>query len=171
LAYVALEAAKIFVRAPMLIFDLAKVALSVAQVVVDKSRVVLRVAEGLLEVAKFGLGVVKGGLEIAKGVIEAVKFTVRAALYVFNFLASGLQKLIDVRNCGFEMEMSTTDRDFFDVSCDVQAFGLGWTTFHFGFDFRHPTTSILRIAKATMDKLLDSITGMLGKRRKREISF
>jgi hypothetical protein len=67
--------------------------------------------------------------------------------------------------------MSTTDKAFFDVSCDIKAFSLGWTTFRFGFDFRHPITSMLRTAKAIVNVLFDSITDQLGKRRKREISF
>jgi hypothetical protein len=64
---------------------------------------------------------------------------------VFDLMVSGLQNIIDVKNCGFEIQMSTTDKAFFDVSCDIKAFSLGWTTFRFGFDFRHPITSMLRL--------------------------
>lgn len=79
-AYVALEAVKLFVRVPMLAFDVAKSAVSVAQFVVDKSRVVLVFAEGVLEVAKVGFETAKAVLEVAKAGIDAVKFIVGAAL-------------------------------------------------------------------------------------------
>jgi hypothetical protein len=171
LAYIALEVVKVFVRIPMLVLDATKVALSIAQIVVVKAKVFLWVAEGILEAAKMGLEVVKFGLEVAKAAIGTVKFIVRAALYVFDLMASGLQNLIDVTNCGFEIQLSITDKAFFDVSCDINAFSLGWTTFRFGFDFRHPIASMWRIAKAIITTLLDSITNLVGKRRKREISF
>ncbi|VDI64211.1 Hypothetical predicted protein [Mytilus galloprovincialis] len=171
IAYLALEAAKIFVRIPMMILDAAKVALTIAQIAVDKARVVLYIAEGVLEVAKIGLEVAKGGLEIAKGAIEVIKYTVKAALYVFELIVQGIQQLIDIRNCGFEIELSTQDKALFQVGCDVKAFGLGWTTFQFWFDFRHPVTSILRIAKATVNTLLDSVKNLFGKRKRRDISF
>ncbi|CAC5355727.1 EGF-containing fibulin-like extracellular matrix protein 1,Fibrillin-1,Fibulin-1,Fibulin-2,Mucin-like protein,Fibrillin-2,Matrilin-3 [Mytilus coruscus] len=170
-AYLALEAAKIFVKIPMMILEAAKVALTIAQIAVDKARVVLGIAEGILEVAKIGLEVANGGLEIAKGAIEVIKYTVKAALYVFELIVHGIQQLIDVKNCGFEMKLSTQDKALFQVGCEVKAFGLGWTTYQFWFDFRHPVTSILRIAKATVNTLLDSVKHVLGKRKKRDISF
>jgi hypothetical protein len=95
------------------------VALSIAQRVVDNARVILRAAQGILEDAKAGLEVAKLSLEVAKGAIETIKFIVRAALYVFDLMVSGLQNIIDVKNCGFEVQMSTTDKAFFDVSCDI----------------------------------------------------
>jgi hypothetical protein len=171
LAYTALEIMKVTVRLPMLLYDAAMFTLSVAQRVVDSARLVLWVAQGILEVVKAGLEVVKLSLEVAKSAIEMVKFIVGAALYVFDLLVSGLQTIIDVKNCGFEIQMSTSDKGFFDVSCDIKAFSLGWTTFRFGFDFRHPITSMLRTTKAIVNVLFDSITDLLGKRRKREISF
>ncbi|CAC5419911.1 unnamed protein product [Mytilus coruscus] len=171
IAYLALEAARIFVRIPMMILEAAKVALTIAQIAVDKARVVLYIAEGILEVAQIGLEVAKGGLEIAKGAIEVIQYTVKAALYVFELIVQGIQQLIDVKNCGFEIELSTQDKALFQVGCDVKAFGLGWTTFQFWFDFRHPVTSILRIAKATVSTLLDSVKNVFGKRKKRDILF
>ena len=50
LAYVVLEAAKLFIRLPILALDAAKALVSGVQLVVDKSRVVLKLAEGILEV-------------------------------------------------------------------------------------------------------------------------
>lgn len=171
-AYAALEAAKLFVRAPMLIFDAAKAALSLAQIAVDKARVILKVAEGLLEVAKIGLETMKGGLEIAKRGLELIKKTLDAAIYVFNLIIKyGLQNLIDVRNCGFEVEIAVHDKALVEVFCDVKAFGLGWTTIRFWFDFRHPLTSMLNIAKSTVKRLLKSVKKLFGKRKRRDISF
>ncbi|CAG2256354.1 unnamed protein product [Mytilus edulis] len=151
----------------MMILEAAKVVLTIAQLAVDKSRGILYIAEGVLEVAKIGLEVAKRGIEIAKKAIEVIKYTVKAALYVFELIVQGIQQLIDVKNCGFEIELSTQDKALFQVGCDVKAFGLGWTTFQFWFDFRHPVTSILRIAKATVNTLLDSVKNVLGKRKKR----
>lgn len=167
IAYVALEIAQVAVRVAMLAFDAAKFVVTVAQLAVDKAKLVLIAAQGLLEIAKTGLEVAKVGLELATVAIEAVKFTVKAALYVFELLVSGIQNLIDVRNCGFEIQMSAKDRSFFEVSCDVKAFNLGWTTFSFEFDFKNPIASIWRVAKSTLNHLLDAITNILGKRKKK----
>lgn len=170
IAFLALEAIKIFVRIPMIVLDAANAVLDVAQFVVDKARIVLYVAEGILEVAKLGLEAVKGGLEIAKGVIEVVKFIVKAALYVFEMFVQGIQNLIDVKNCKFEIQLSAKDKTLFEVGCEVNAFNLGWKSFHFWFDFNYPVTSILRIAKATVNRLLDFVTDIFDKRKKRELS-
>lgn len=172
IAYVALEAAKIFVRIPMLAFDAAKTLVSVAQFVVDKSRVTLLLAEGVLELAKVGLEVVKGALEVAKIGLETIKFILGAALHVFDLIIRyGVQSLIDVKKCKFELELSTSDKATFDVSCQVKAFNLNWHTFRFEYDFRYPLISMLRIAKSTVASLLEMIGDIFGKRKKRDISF
>lgn len=172
IAYVALEVAKVFVRVPMLALDVAKSVVSFAQFVVDKSRVVLLLAEGVLEVAKFGLKTAKVVLEVAKARIDAVKFIVGAALHVFDLVVKyGLQSLFDVRNCRFEIKLSTEDKAFFNVSCEVQAFRLHWHTLTFEFDFRHPAVSMWRIAKSTIKTLLEFVGDIFGKRKRRAISY
>lgn len=171
IAYTALEVAKIFVKLPMIAYDAAKVILTVAQIVVDKARIVLDVAVALLEVTKIGLEVAKVGLEIAKGAIELLKVTLSAALHIFDFLVLGIQQVIDVKNCGFQIEISTNDKALFEMGCEVKAFGLKWKTFRFWFDFRNPITSMWRVAKGTIDSLLESITEIFGKRKRRDISF
>lgn len=170
-AYIVLEAAKLFVRIPMLAFDIAKAVLTGAQIIVDKARIVLDVAVAFLEVTKIGLQIAKVGLEVAKGAVELLKITLSAALHVFDFLVLGIQQAIDVKNCGFEIEMSIHDKALFEIGCDVKAFGLGWKTFKFWFDFRNPITSMWRVAKGTIDAILDSITDIFGKRKRRDISF
>ncbi|CAG2199971.1 unnamed protein product [Mytilus edulis] len=155
----------------MLAFDSAKAVLTGAQIVVDKARIFLDVAVNFLEVTKNGLQMAKVGLEVAKGAIDLLKVTLSAALHVFDFLVLDLQKAIDVKNCGFEIEMSIWDKALFEIGCDVKAFGLGWKTFRFWFDFRNPITSMWRVAKGTIDALLDSITNIFGKRKRRDISF
>ncbi|CAC5372377.1 unnamed protein product [Mytilus coruscus] len=170
-AYAVLDAAKLFVKIPMLAFDVAKAVLTGAQIVVDKARIVLDVAVAFLEVTKIGLHIAKVGLEVAKGAVELLKVTLSAALHVFDFLVLGIQQAIDIKNCGFEIEMSTRDKALFEIGCDVKAFGLGWKTFRFWFDFRNPITSMWRVAKGTIDAMLDSITDIFGKRQRRDISF
>ncbi|CAG2207561.1 unnamed protein product [Mytilus edulis] len=171
-AYVALEAVKLFVRVPMLAFDVAKSAVSLAQFVVDKSRVVLVFAEGVLEVAKVGFETAKVVLEVAKAGIDAVKFIVGAALHVYDLIVKyGLQSLLDVRNCRFEVELSTEDKAAFEVSCELQAFHLHWHKFKFEFDFRHPAVSMWRIAKSTIKTLLEFVGDIFGKRKRRAILY
>ncbi|CAC5403143.1 unnamed protein product [Mytilus coruscus] len=171
-AYVALEAAKLFVRVPILALDAAKAAVTVAQLVVDKSRVVLVLAEGVLDVAKLGLETAKGILEVAKAGVEAVKFIVGAELHVFDLIVRyGLQSLLDVRNCKFDLELSTEDKAVFDVSCELQAFHLHWHKFKFEFDFKHPAVSMWRIAKSTIKTLMEIIGDIFGKRKRRAILY
>ncbi|CAG2197544.1 unnamed protein product [Mytilus edulis] len=171
-AYVALEAAKLFVRVPILALDAAKVAVSAAQLVVDKSRVVLVLAEGVLDVAKLDLEIAKGILEVAKADIDTVKFIVGAALHVFDLIVKyGLQSLLDVRNCRFDLELSTEDKAVFDVSCELKAFHLHWHTFRFEFDFKKPKLSMWRIAKSTIKTLMELIGDIFGKRKRRAILY
>ena len=171
LAYVVLEAAKLFVRLPILALDAAKALVSVAQLVVDKSRVVLKLAEGILEVAKLGLDVAKGTIEIAKTAVKGVKFLVGAALHVFELIIKyGLQSILDVKNCRFEIQLTTSDKLAFEVSCEVNAFRTGWHTFEFEFDFRHPLNSMWRMAKSTISSLLNIVKSILHLRKRRDIS-
>ena len=169
-AYLALEAAKIFVRVPMLAFDIAKAAVSAAQFVVDKSRVVLDVAVGLLDVAKLGLEFTKGVLESAKAVLEGVKIAIGVAAKILEFVIDvGLKNLLDVRNCGFNVELSTHDLPVFDISCDVNAFRLGWKTIVIRINFKNIVQSLWNAARATID-MLSKLIGGIGRRR-RELEF
>ncbi|XP_060560681.1 uncharacterized protein LOC132720542 isoform X1 [Ruditapes philippinarum] len=169
-AYLALEAAKIFVRVPMLAFDVAKAAVSVAQFVVDKSRVVLDVAVGLLDVAKLGLEFSKGVLEAAKAVLEGVKIAIGVAAKILEFVIDfGLKNLLDVRNCGFNVELSTHDLPVFDIFCDVNAFRLGWKTITIRINFKNLVQSLWNAARATID-MLSKLIGGFGRRR-RELEF
>ncbi|XP_013380566.1 uncharacterized protein LOC106151731 [Lingula anatina] len=171
IAYGALELAKIAVKVPMVALDLAKAGVSVAQIVVDKSRVVLDIAVGALEVAKIALEGVKASFDVAKAALEAVKFAVRAAFKVFELIASGLQFILDVRQCGFRVELSTVDLPIFDVSCEVNAFSLGWRTVRIRINFKNIVQSILEAAKATINALLGALKNAISGRKRREIEF
>jgi hypothetical protein len=160
LAYAALEVAKIFVRLPMLAFDIAKTSLSFAQIIVDKSRVVLTVAEGILELAKVGLEFAKGVLEAAKWALEGVKMAIGAAATVLEFVVEyGMKTIIDVRNCGFNVEISTKDLPVFAVFCEVNPFKLGWIDIGLKVNFKDITQSIWNAARATIEKIMEMITG------------
>ncbi|XP_064612925.1 uncharacterized protein LOC135476735 isoform X2 [Liolophura sinensis] len=171
IAFAALEVAKLFVRVPMLALDAAKFALSVAQVVVDKSRIVLEVVKVALDVAKGLLEVAKGGLSLANVALEGVKFAVRAVQYAINFIVKyGLQSIIDIGNCGFEIELSTRDLFEFEIFCDVNPFRLGWRTVRFRLNFHNILGSIWNAAKSLVNSFLDSLKNLFG-RRKREINY
>ncbi|XP_064613092.1 uncharacterized protein LOC135476878 [Liolophura sinensis] len=168
-AFLALEAAKLFVRAPMLALDIAKGLLSAAQVIVDKARIVLEVAKLALDGAKLLLEGVKGLLSAANATLEGVKFAVRAVSYAINFIVKyGLQSIIDIGNCGFEIELSTRDLFEFEIFCDVNPFRLGWRTVRFRLNFRNIFGSIWNAAKSLVNGFLDSVKKLVG-RRKRDI--
>ena len=170
IAFAALEVAKVFVRVPMLALDAAKLAVSAAQFVVDKSRVVLKVAEGALEVAKLGLGTVKFGLELAKQALEGLKVIIGAAARVLDFVVRiGLQSIIDIRNCGFLVKLSTVDIAVFDVSCEVNAFKLGWRKIEARMNFKNILQSLWNAAKAVIKALVHSIGDIFSGRKRREI--
>ncbi|XP_053380102.1 uncharacterized protein LOC123547975 [Mercenaria mercenaria] len=171
-AYILLEIAKIFVRAAMLAFDVAKAAVTVTQFIVDKSRVVLVVAEGILELAKIGLEVAKGILEAAKGALEAVKLVIGAAFKVLEFVIEyGLKSIIEVRNCEFNIELSTHDLPAFEVSCEVNAFRLGWTEIKLKINFKNILQSIWQAARATIKAIIDIFDGIFSGRKRRDIEF
>ena len=169
-AYAALSVAKAFVRLPMIALDAAKFAVSAAQVVVDKSRIVLKVAEGALEVAKLGLGALKLTLENAKLALEGLKVIIGAAAKVLDFvLKYGLQNLIDVRNCGFMVKLSTVDIAVMDVGCDINAFKLGWQKVEVRINFKNIVQSLWNAAKAAIKGLMHMIGHVFTGRRRREI--
>ena len=172
LAFVVLEAAKIFVKAPMLALDVAKTAVSVAQVIVDKSRVVLKLAEAVFEIAILGLEVAKATFELAKQSLEAVKIVVGAAVKVLEFVIDyGLKNILNVRNCGFNIQISTSDLPVFEVFCEVNVFKLGWKTIKMRINFKNIFQSIWQVAKATINTILKGFGGLIGRRRRRDISF
>ncbi|XP_013407943.1 uncharacterized protein LOC106171955 [Lingula anatina] len=171
-AYAALKVAKLAVKAPMAAMDVAKAAVAAAQIVVDKARVVLDIAEGALELAKLALEGVKATIEAAKAALEVVKFAVRAASKVFELIVTyGLQSILDVRQCGFRVELSTVDLPIFDVSCEVNAFRLGWRTVRIRINFKNILQSLLEAAKATIKALLNALKGAFAGRKRREIEF
>lgn len=168
-AYGALEAAKLFVRIPMVALDIAKATVSVAQFAVDKSRVVLVVAEGFLELAKLGLEVTKGVLETAKVGLEAIKLIIGAAAKVLEMVIQyGIQSLIDVRNCGFRAELSTANLAVFDVSCDINVLRLGWSKVKIRVNFKNIIQSLWNAATAVIKEFKEKIG--FG-RKKRELSY
>ena len=172
-AYDALEIAQTFVRTPMLAFDAAKSLVSKAQVVFDKSRVILDVAESLLNMAKNGLEFAKDVLEAAKLTFDAVKVALGVAVRVLEYVIDiGMKRIVDVKNCGFDVQISTTDIHVFQVSCDVNAFQLGGTTIKIKVNFKNILQSIWNAARATVDALMKSLknTSIIGRKR-REVLF
>ena len=167
-AYLALEAAKIFIRIPMLAIDVAKGTVTVAQFVVDKSRVVLEIAKIAIDLAILGLEGAKGILELAKRALEGVKLVVRYGLMALNYIIMyGIQSIIDIRNCGFEITVSTHDETVFDVHCEVNALKTGWKIVRIRINFTDIIQSIWNAAKATIEAIFRIIG--IGKRKKREL--
>ncbi|WAR16423.1 EGFL7-like protein, partial [Mya arenaria] len=170
IAYLALEAAKVFVRIPMLALDAAKMAVSAAQFIVDQSRVVLDIAEAALDFAKLGLEAAKGILETAKIALESVKQVVKLGVTALNFVIQyGLESIIDVRNCGFEVKLSTHDKAVFDVNCEVNAFKTGFKTIKLRINFKDSYQSLWYAAKETITSILNGI-GNFGRKR-RDIEY
>ncbi|XP_053378542.1 uncharacterized protein LOC123527162 [Mercenaria mercenaria] len=168
IAYLALEAAKVFVRIPMLALDAAKLLVSGAQFVVDKSRAVLDIATGALDLAQLGLEGVKGVLEGAKYSLEAVKKVVGWGLRALDFIIKyGIQSIIDVRNCGFEMKVSVYDSTVFHVQCEINLFRQGFKYVKLGVNFGNPIQSIWQAAKGTIDTFVD--VTRLSEKKKRDI--
>lgn len=169
-AYVALELAEILVRAPMIALDIAKAVVTGAQFVVDKSRIVLDIAVAALDIAKMGLEVAKKALDVAKGALEAVKIVVQLGFQALQFVVQyGLQSIIDVRNCGFEVQLSTHDLNVFDIHCDVNAFRLGWKTISIRINFNNLVQSMWNAAKATIEAILKSVGNIFSGKKKREL--
>ncbi|KAH3768769.1 hypothetical protein DPMN_169986 [Dreissena polymorpha] len=169
-AYAALEVAQLALRVPMLILDAAKAAVHVAQVVVDKSRVVLDIAKVALDMANIGLEGVKLVFVAAKLALEAVKAVVKLGVMALNFvLKYGLQTLIDVRNCRFEIELSTNDFPIFDVQCEVNAFRTGFIPVGIKINFNDPIQSLWNAAKGTIEMILNKIGNVFSGRKRREI--
>ena len=169
-AYAALEAAKLFVRVPMLALDAAKLAVSVAEIVVDKSRVVLDIAIAAIDVAKLGLEGAKGVLEAAKLGIEAVKQVLKLGFKVLDMIIDyGLKSLVDLKNCQFDIQISTKDLPVFAVSCQINLFRLGWTEIVFGINFNHPFQSLWQAAKSSVQHIADKNEHRLYSRKKRDV--
>lgn len=169
-AYAALEIAKFLVKAPMVALDLAKAAVSAAQFVVDKARIVLDIAIAALDLAKLGLEAAKKTLDIAKAALEAVKKVVQLGFKALQFIIQfGIQSIIDVRNCGFEVQISTHDLSVFDIHCEVNAFRLGWRKIGIRINFTDIVQSIWNAAKATIEAILKTVGNIFSGRKRREL--
>ncbi|XP_053380564.1 uncharacterized protein LOC123547114 [Mercenaria mercenaria] len=168
IAFAALEAAKIFVRTAMIPFDIANLALTAAEFVLEKSRLSLEIAEHVFDLANAALEMVKISFEMIKVTLEAVKEAVRVAATVAQMIIEhGLQKIVDVRNCGFNVQISDRDLPIFYVYCDINLFRMGWMKVEFPINFLHPYLSIYHAAKATVKTAMR----ILKRRRKRSASF
>ncbi|KAK3102113.1 hypothetical protein FSP39_008881 [Pinctada imbricata] len=171
-AFAALEAAKVFARAPMIVFDAAKAAVSIAQFAVDKSRVVLKLAEGILQVAQLGLEAAKTTLRIAIVALEALKIAIGVAAQILQMVITyGVQNLVDVKNCGFRVQLSTFDLQAFEVGCDVNLFQLGWIPIKMKINFKNPIASLWSAAKATVDEVVKIFDISFGKRKRRDVTL
>lgn len=169
-AFAVLQLAKVIVRGLMIALDMAKVAVTAAQFVVDKARIVLDIAETALDIAILRLDTAKQALDIAKVALEAIKQVVHLGLKALQFVVQyGVQSIIDVRNCGFEVKLSTHDLSVFDIHCEVNAFKLGWRTVRLRINFRDIVQSIWNAAKATIEAILEKIGDIFTSRKRREI--
>lgn len=109
----------------MSVFDFAKAAVSVAEYALNASQIVLYLAEGGLKVAKLGLDTASMSLVTEKSAIDFIKYLLDNALYVFEQIVRyGLQSLIAVRNCRFEVQLSAIDRTFLMSSVRQKHLGL-----------------------------------------------
>ncbi|XP_052786719.1 uncharacterized protein LOC128222017 [Mya arenaria] len=169
LAYAALEETKGFVRTSLFSLDLANEAVSVAQVNVDKSRIVLDADEGMVNIAQKGLEGAKDIYEGAKQALDGVKYVVRFGVMAINFiLKHGIMKIVDVRKCGFDLEVATSKLSIFDVLCDINAFDLGFRQLRIRINFNDIYQSMWYAAKETINSILESIE-TIGKRERRKI--
>ncbi|WAR07418.1 MATN2-like protein [Mya arenaria] len=157
-AYSALENAKGGFHIALLAFDAAKEVVSAAQISVDRSRVVLDIAIASLDSAKLGLKAAESLLDEAKKALEAVKQVVKLGVSALDFVMKyGIENIIDVRNCGFQVTLSTHDITVFDVHCDVNAFNTGFKTKKLSINFKDIFQSLLNAAKETITSILNSI--------------
>lgn len=172
IAYAALEFAKLVIKGVMVAMDIAKLALSAAQFIVDKSRVVIEIAKLAFDGAIFVLDGAKGILETAKIALEGVKFIVRGAVEVFNFIITHtIQRLFDLKECGFAIELSTKDVFIIDVSCKLNFMQSGWQDIRLRINFKDVISTMWEAAKSVVRFLTNSIKNIFSGRRKREISF
>lgn len=169
IAYAALEAAKLFVKAPMVVLDAAKLAVTGAQFIVDKSRVVLDIAVAAMDLAQVGLEGSKTVLEGAKYALEGVKKVVKWGLKALDYVIQyGIQAILDVRNCGFELKLTTGDESVFDIHCEVNVLKQGFRDVRMRINFNNVFQSLWQAAKATVETVLKSIFSIIGGRKRRE---
>ena len=58
--------------------------------------------------------------------VPGVKFLVGAALHVFELIIKyDLQSILDVKNCQFQLQITTSDKLALEVSCELNAFRTG----------------------------------------------
>ncbi|XP_052767953.1 uncharacterized protein LOC128208430 [Mya arenaria] len=170
IAYLALEIAQGVLRLAMIALDAAKRAVSSAQFLVDKSRTLLDIAEDALSLAQVGLEGAKVVLEGEKVALKAVKQVVKYGVMALNnILQHGIQNIFDVRNCGFEIELSTKDLHIFDVHCNINAFASGFKTVRIRINFKDIQLSMWNAAKATIESILQSFGNIFSRRKRREI--
>ena len=155
-AFGALDVTKL----PMFVLDDAQVAVSVAQMVVDKSRIELDITLGAIDFAKIGLEGAEFVLRNASIVQEGVKVAVKIGLKVADLISEyRVQSLIEVKNCNFDIDISTRRLSVFAVECDLNAFRLGWIPIKFMINFNRPIQSLWESAKATIKAITDSVAG------------
>lgn len=149
LAYGALAIAKAFVHAPMLALDAAKGAVSLAQILVDKSRFVLDVAKAFYTGVSLGIDLLKASLQLTYNLIETIKVSVKYVYKMFDaFISNVLQRFIDFKRCGFEVELSVKNWFVVRGFCEINFLSKGWAKHSFTINFKDIFTSTFGIAKS-----------------------
>ncbi|XP_013387299.1 uncharacterized protein LOC106156552 [Lingula anatina] len=172
IAYAALEIAKIAVRIPMIAMDIAKGALQVAQITVKAAKVFLDVAVGFLDLTIYILKGIEWLLEFVKAALEVVKFILRGITLAFEyFIRYGIASILDIKRCGFGVEINARDFFLLTVSCEFNAFRTGWTLFTFRIDLRNIFLNILELAFKIVKMIFEGIGRLLTGRGKRSVEY
>ena len=165
IAYGALEFAKMNIRAPMIVLDSARAAVIIAQSAVEGSSFVVALSEAAVVVADMAFDVAKAALEFQHRQFAFFRDIVKIASPILQAIAVNAGNLLDVKNCGFELALRTTQLPVFNVSCDIKLSVLGWKRIRMRINFNDILQSLWSVAKAIVSTFFD-----IDVRRKRDIS-
>lgn len=154
---------------PLLALDAAKGALWLAQVAVDRFSASLELANVAIDIAKIGVKAASVGLDVVNVALDAVEVVVKIGMEVFSFIIEyGLSKVIDVRNCGFGLEMEKPIQPVFEVYCEIKPFNTKWIPISLHVNFLNPMLTLWYAAKDLVNNMVN-LVGIFG-RKKRDIT-
>ncbi|KAL4233095.1 signal peptide protein [Mactra antiquata] len=132
-----------------------------------RARELYTAAKDRLQWAHIGFDLADNNVKTAMEYLNNIKEDAKVEEQTLQLISKkGIENLLNVRDCTFEIEITTTDVSLFYVSCEVNALDLGWTKMVFAIDFINVRSSMWRAAQTTVNILLTNFGATINRKRR-----
>ncbi|KAL4233097.1 epidermal growth factor-activated receptor [Mactra antiquata] len=166
-AYANLNEVDRMVKEVMLEYEDATSNYSFAKLELKRTRELYAAAQDRLKWAHIGFDLADSNVKTAMEYFNNIKKDAKVEEQTLQLISEkGLENLLDVRDCTFEIEIAIADVSVFNVSCEVDALDLGWKKMEFALDFVDIRSSLWSVAQTTVEILLKRFSETINRKRR-----